>query len=148
MQRTITCAFIKEDGTRCRAAPLTNDKFCISHTTDPAAIEKKLIGSRRGGRAKKQPMAINGWEYRSISTTEDLRFGLSELFNAGMLGKIPVSQLAALSQVSNALLKILEPPRVEGDQGSLDKLLMAFVEERHPELRQELIEHMRGADAH
>jgi hypothetical protein len=37
---------------------LTNDEFCISHTTDPAAIERKIIGSRKGDEVKPSPLAI------------------------------------------------------------------------------------------
>jgi len=148
MQRTVTCAFIKEDGTPCRAAPLTNDEFCISHTKNPEAIAKKAIGSRKGGKVKARPDAIGSWEYRQIDNTEDLRQGMSELFNAGMLGKIPTSQLSALSQAAAVLLRLLEPPKDEGkDPDSVRRIVLRFLDEQAPEMKSKFLSYLENFDA-
>lgn len=142
-----TCAFIKPDGSRCRAHPLTGDQFCINHSTSPRAIEIKAAAVKKGGRVRTKPDVVTSWEYRAIESTEDLKVGLSELFNAGMLGKISTSQLSSLSQVANALLKLLEPPKGEAaDPDSMRVIMVRFLEERHPELIEEFTEYLGDLD--
>lgn len=142
------CAFIKEDGTRCRANPLTGDRFCINHSQDPKAIEIKAAAVKKGGRVRTQKDNATAWTYRPIDNTEDLKAGLSELFNAGMLGKISTSQLSSLSNVANALQKLLQPPREENkDPDSMRVILLRFLEERHPEIVEEFIRYLEELDA-
>lgn len=143
-----TCAFILEDGTRCRMAPLTDDLYCISHSTRPDAIERKSAGSRVGGKLRAKPNRVGAWTSRSIETTEDLRIGLSEAFDQCMLGKVSTSQLSALSQAAAVLARIIEPPKPEdrGDPNSMRDHVLAFLENDHPELKAEFVARMRALD--
>lgn len=143
-----TCAFIKEDGTPCRARPLIGDQYCINHSQDPKAIEKKAAAVRKGGRARTKPDAIADWARRPIDTTEDLRLALSELLNAGMCGTISTSQLSALASVSNVLYKLLDPPKGDGtNPDSMRIIMLRFLDERHPELIDEFNLYLEELDA-
>lgn len=143
-----TCAFILEDGTRCRMAPLTDDLYCISHSTRPDAIERKSAGSRVGGKLRAKPNRVGAWTSRPIETTEDLRIGLAEAFDQCMLGKIGTSQLSALSQAAAVLLRLLDPPKPEdqGDPDSMRDHVLTFIEKEHPELKADFVAHLRAVD--
>jgi len=142
-----TCAFIKSDGTRCRAHPLTGDQFCLSHSPSPKAKEIKAAAVKKGGRVRTKPEAILEWQRRPIDTTEDLRLALSQILNAGMSGAISTSQLSSLASVANVLFKLLEPPKDEvSDPGRLRLQVMRFFEERHPELLTEFSTYLGEID--
>lgn len=113
------CAFIKANGERCRAHPITGDRFCISHSPDPRAKRIKAEAVSRGGKGRARGESIDTWSARSIVSMEDLRAALSELLNAGMLGDVPTSRLSALASVANSLTRVLE-------QGQLEKRIEAL----------------------
>lgn len=59
--------------TRCRAHPLTGDKFFIDHSTSPRAKELKAAAVKKGGKARTRPEVVTSWEYRMIESTDDLK---------------------------------------------------------------------------
>jgi len=108
-----TCAYILPDGTPCRMPPLINDDYCISHSTNPHAVEKKARGSSKGGKIRAKPDTISGWVAIPITSMEDLRVALSDLLNAGMVGAVSTSRLSSLASVANALGKVIEGSELE-----------------------------------
>jgi glycerophosphoryl diester phosphodiesterase len=52
------CAFIKEGGLRCRAAPLRDGRFCLMHDPDPGIAAKAAEARRLGGARRRHESTL------------------------------------------------------------------------------------------
>jgi hypothetical protein len=104
---------IKEDGTRCGGPTMSGRRFCYFHDDDPQTVKARASAASRGGKRSRSKDGLASWTVRPITTMEDLKTSLSELFNAGMSGEITTARLSALASVANALGKVIEQSDLE-----------------------------------
>ncbi len=65
------CAYRKENGQPCRAAPLTNREFCFWHSPEHA---EEIAEARRLGGLRRREVALAGaYEFNGLVAVADLR---------------------------------------------------------------------------
>jgi hypothetical protein len=102
-----TCRFIKEDQTRCQAAPLVDGEFCFWHSPEHAAdvAEAGRIGGLRRRRDKTVAVA---YDFEGLDNVHQIRrlIEIAALDTLGLENSVARSRtLAYLAQVA---LKALE----------------------------------------
>ena len=107
------CAHVSANGAGCLANALRDSEYCFYHDPRPEIVAKRLKAAAKGTKNSKRMDGLSSWSSRSISTMEELKTALSDLFNAGMSGEISTQRLAALSSVANALRAVIEGSDLE-----------------------------------
>jgi len=104
------CAFQKEDGQPCRAAPLREREFCLMHS--PEHAEEMAEARRLGGLRRRREVAVSGaYEFNGLETVADLRrlLVIAALDTLGLENSIARARtLGYLVGVAGKLLEIGE----------------------------------------
>ncbi len=89
------CSYLKDDGTRCRAAPLRGEPWCYVHHPDLA--QKRQAASRRGGH--------RGGRGRPLAELAAVKRQLRDLADDVIAERIDRGNAAVASQVLNVYLR-------------------------------------------
>ena len=66
------CAYRKEDGQPCRAAPLKEGEFCVMHS--PEHAEEMGEARRLGGLRRRREVAVSGaYDFAGLERVADIR---------------------------------------------------------------------------
>ena len=66
------CAYRKDDGQPCRAAPLKDGEFCLMHS--PEHAEDMAEARRLGGLRRRREVAVSGaFDFVGLQTVADIR---------------------------------------------------------------------------
>lgn len=107
------CAHIAGNGAGCLAYAVKGSQYCFFHDPSPEAIAKRQKALMKGAKRSRGNEGLSTWEPRSLSTMQDLKAALDELFNAGMSGQLSTSRISALASVANSLSKVIEGSDLE-----------------------------------
>ena len=122
------CAFVKPNGTRCKALPMRGEEWCYAH--HPRLAEARSENGRKGG--------YRGGRGRGSSEVAAIKGELRKLVEGVRSGKIGRADAAVCGQLLNVNLRALE---VESRQAVLSGRWMtpaealAFVEILEQSLR-------------
>jgi len=100
-------------GAGCMAYALKDSTFCFYHDPRPEIVAKRRKALMKGAKKTNTHDGLSTWTERPITTMQELKDALSELFNAGMGGEITTARLSALASVANALGKVIEGSDLE-----------------------------------
>ena len=124
-----TCKTLKEDGSRCQAAPLLDGDFCLMHS--PEHAEEVQEARRLGGlRRRKEKITSDAYDFEGLSDVGQVRrlLEIAALDALGLENSIARSRtLAYLAQVS---VKLLEVGELEDRVRALESVLHPRLDER------------------
>ena len=103
------CQFIKEDGKRCKARPITGDVYCYFHSSK-VSQEDRREASSRGGKSKS---IVKPLPPVKISKISDIASLLADTINRTRAGEMPARVANAVGGLSNYLLKAIEMSELE-----------------------------------
>ena len=105
-----TCKALKEDGSRCQAAPLLDGDFCLMHS--PEHAEEMAEARRLGGLRRRREKTVSGaYDFEGLSDVGQVRrlLEIAALDALGLENSVARSRtLAYLAQVSVKLLEVGE----------------------------------------
>lgn len=107
------CAYVSPKGVGCLAYAVKGSTYCFFHDPSPEAAAKRKRSLAKANKKSSSHDGLETWTPRPITTMQELKDALSELFNAGMSGEITTARLSALASVANALGKVIEQSDLE-----------------------------------
>ena len=101
------CIYIMPSGRRCRVYKQSVSKYCFRHDPAISKAEKKAASSKGGLVASNRipPKVIHN---RILSTSEQIRRALNEVWNLTRQGKMTQGLARTLTSTSIALMKSVE----------------------------------------
>jgi hypothetical protein len=99
----VQCAAITRGGSRCGSAVLAGSRYCWTH--DPAAADRRLEASKKGGRARSNK-ARAAKQIPAAMSAEDLAGWLSLLFTSVMTGRIEPKIGTACASIARVLHEV------------------------------------------
>ena len=100
------CAFVKEDGERCKAVPQTDSEYCYFH--DPALAEERLEASAKGGRNRRSPALGPLAPEVMVREPEDVLKLYAETINQVRQGKLDPRTANAIGYLGQGATRALE----------------------------------------
>ncbi len=113
------CAYKKEGGQTCRAAPLKDGDYCLMHS--PEHAEEMAEARRLGGLRRRREVAISGaFDFVGLQTVGDIR-RLLEVAVLDTLGlENSISRARTLAYLATTAIKLLEVGELEQRLASLE----------------------------
>ena len=113
------CAYKKEDGQICRAAPLKDGDYCLMHS--PEHAEDMAEARRLGGLRRRREVAVSGaFDFVGLQTVGDIR-RLLEVAVLDTLGlENSISRARTLAYLATTAIKLLEVGELEQRLASLE----------------------------
>jgi len=117
-----TCNALKEDGSRCQAAPLLDGDFCLMHS--PEHAEEMAEARRLGGLRRRREKAVSGaYDFDGLAAVDQVRrlLEIAALDTLSLENSVARSRtLAYLGQVA---LKALEVGELAERIDALERLV-------------------------
>ena len=113
------CAYRKEDGQMCRAAPLREGEFCLMHS--PEHAEDMTEARRLGGLRRRREVAVAGaYDFAGLQTVADIRrlLDVAVLDTLGLENSI--GRARTLAYLATSAIKLLEVGELEQRLASLE----------------------------
>jgi hypothetical protein len=121
-----TCAFVKEDGERCRKAPMQDDAFCFLHS--PAHAAEAGEARRLGGLNRKKEKTLDEvYSIEDLGTVHGIRRILELAIYGAMATENSLNRSRVLIAGAMAAAKLLET----GELASQIEAIRAVIEPRH-----------------
>ena len=102
------CQAVKDDGSRCEAAPLTDGEFCFWHS--PEHVEEVAEAGRLGGlRRRREKTVAAAYDLEGLGSVEQIRrlLEIAALDTLGLENSVARSRtLAYLAQVALRALEV------------------------------------------
>jgi hypothetical protein len=114
----VQCAAITRGGSRCGSAVLAGSRYCWTH--DPAAADRRLEASKKGGRARSNK-ARAAKQIPAAMSAEDLAGWLSLLFTSVMTGRIEPKIGTACASIARVLHEVKTVTELEQRLSELEQ---------------------------
>ena len=113
------CAYKKEDGQTCRAAPLKDGEYCLMHS--PEHAEDMAEARRLGGLRRRREVAVSGaYDFVGLGDAGDIR-RLLEVAVLDTLGlENSIARARTLAYLATTAIKLLEVGELEQRLASLE----------------------------
>ena len=102
------CQAVKDDGSRCEAAPLTDREYCFWH--DPGHAEEVVEAGRLGGLRRRKEHAVSGaYDFNGLDSVSEVRrlLEIAALDTLSLENSVARSRtLAYLAQVALRALEV------------------------------------------
>ncbi len=102
------CQAVKDDGSRCEAAPLTDREYCFWH--DPDHAEEVVEAGRLGGLRRRKEHAVSGaYDFNGLDSVSEVRrlLEIAALDTLSLENSVARSRtLAYLAQVALRALEV------------------------------------------
>jgi len=116
------CKAIKEDGSRCRAAPLQGSDFCLFHSPDHAkeAAEARRLG---GLRRKRESTLSSAYDFEGLADVVQVRRLLEIAVLDTLSLENSVARSRTLAYLAQVALKALEVGELAERIEALERLV-------------------------
>ena len=116
------CAYRKEDGQPCRAAPLKEGEFCVMHS--PEHAEEMGEARRLGGLRRRREVAVSGaYDFAGLERVADIR-RILEVAVLDTLGlENSIARARTLAYLAMTAIKLLETGELEERLASLENAI-------------------------
>jgi len=113
------CAYKKENGQTCRAAPLKDGDYCLMHS--PEHAEDMAEARRLGGLRRRREVAVSGaYDFMGLQSVGDIR-RLLEVAVLDTLGlENSIARARTLAYLATTAIKLLEAGEFEQRLASLE----------------------------
>src|SRR5947209_16951417 len=101
-----TCVGKRKDGTLCRAAPMTDSRYCFFHNPDAAA--QRAVARREGGKARAAAMPQADIMPATLQTGQDVATLLAGCIEHVLTSELDVRRANTVGYLSTVLLKAIE----------------------------------------
>jgi len=102
-----TCKALKEDGSRCQAAPLLEGEFCLMHS--PEHAEEMAEARRLGGLRRRREKAVSGaYAFDGLADVDQVRRLLEIAVLDTLSLENSVARSRSLAYLAQVALKALE----------------------------------------
>jgi hypothetical protein len=118
------CEFIKENGEKCNALSIKNDKYCFAHSNNPEIIEKRKEAKILGGLNGRKQMLKPSKEFIEVKTPKDTLLLLEKTINDVRQNKIAVNQANCIGYLCNIITKIFEQEQLETRIAILERVVL------------------------
>jgi hypothetical protein len=105
----------------CRAYPLRDGDYCISH--DPGSEAMRKAASGRGGKATMKPVTLND-ETFPLQTIPEVKNMLERVTNATLNGEIDVNRARTAGYLASLILACLKDHDLEKRMEALEKKIV------------------------
>lgn len=118
------CKFVKDNGERCRAAPLRNSDFCFWH--DPAVARERAEARRLGGLRRRREKATSEiYNWAGLENVPEVR----RLLEVAVMDTLGLDNSPARSRTLGYLaslsLKALQVGELEARLAALEEIVHA-----------------------
>ncbi len=123
MPANARCAYLKEDGGRCRAKPLHDSTFCFFH--DPETAAKRDAARKAGGveRSRRAAVLPADTPDRPLTTAAEVGRLLADTINQTLRGQVDPRVSNNIGYLAGILVKVLAQTDVEQRVARLEKVI-------------------------
>jgi len=117
-----TCKTLKEDGSRCQAAPLLDGDFCLMHS--PEHADEVAEARRLGGLRRRREKAVSGaYDFEGLVDVGQVRRLLEIAVLDTLSLENSVARSRTLAYLAQVALKALEVGEFEQRLDALERLV-------------------------
>lgn len=115
-----TCKFIKPNGKRCKAYPMSNSHYCFSHNPKTKAAKAEAV--LNGGFARKKKK-LNLKPLKDLDNAKGIIKLLTQTINLVRSDGIASKEAQVLGYLAEKLTKVLEVSEYETRMRQIEKIL-------------------------
>ena len=120
--RSMSCAFVKADGERCRSAPMREGDYCFWH--DPEQVEAAAEARRLGGQRRRREKVVSGaYDFEGLGSVEQVQRLVEVAVVDTFQLENSVSRNRTLAYLAQTALKLLEVGEHEARLEALEAAL-------------------------
>ena len=124
---TRTCNALKEDGSRCQAAPLLDGDFCLMHS--PEHAEEMAEARRLGGLRRRREKAVSGaYDFEGLADVGQVQRLLEIAVSDTLSLENSVARSRTLAYLAQVALKALEVGELAERIEALERLVSPRLE--------------------
>jgi hypothetical protein len=117
-----TCKALKEDGSRCQAAPLLDGDFCLMHS--PEHAEEMAEARRLGGLRRRREKTVSGaYDFEGLTDVGQVRRLLEIAVLDTLALENSVARSRTLAYLAQVALKALEVGEFDERLDALERLV-------------------------
>jgi len=121
------CKALKEDGSRCQAAPLLDGDFCLWHS--PEHADEVTEARRLGGLRRRREKAVSGaYDFEGLADVGQIRRLLEIAVLDSLALENSVARSRTLAYLAQVALKALEVGEFEDRLDALERLVAPRLE--------------------